>query len=132
MDPLDALLLRFIPADLGFADVASLTVYLQAQLDAATAVRPVLAAAARYQMALALSLTQAMVVLMRQPDSKKLGDTQVSRDMGVRLQALRAERRAAYQALGLPVPGDPNLASITQDVWSTFANDPYGRNRGPW
>ena len=132
MDPLDALLLRFIPADLGFSDVAALTAYLQVQVDAAAAIRPVLLAAARYQMALALSLTQAMVVLMRQPDSKKLGDTQVSRDMGMRLQALRAERRATYQLLGLPVPGDPNLASITQDVWSTFANDPYGRNRGPW
>ena len=132
MEPLDLLLLRFIPADLGFSDVAALTAYLQAQVDAAAAVRPVLATAARYQLALALSLTQAMVVLMRQPDSRKLGDTQVSRDMGLRLQALRAERRAAYQLLGLPVPGDPNLASTTQDVWSTFANDPYGRNRGPW
>jgi len=66
VDPVDALLLRFIPADLGFADVASLTVYLQAQVDAATAIRPALVTAARYQMALALALPQAMVVLMRQ------------------------------------------------------------------
>lgn len=130
MEPLDLLLLRFIPADLGFSDVAALTAYLQVQVDTAQAFRPVLLAAGRYQMALALSLSQAMVVLMRQPDSKRLGDTQVSRDMGVRLQALRAERRAAYQLLGLPAPGDPNLASTSMSVVGTFGGDPS--RRGPW
>lgn len=132
MDPLSLLLLRFIPGDLGFPDVAALTVYLQGQVDAAAAVRPAMLVAAQYQLALALSLGQAMVVLMRQPDSRRLGDTQVTRDVGVRVQALRNEQRTAYQTAGLPVPGDPDLVSTSENVWSTFANDPYGRNRGPW
>jgi len=132
VDPLALLLARFIPADLGLPNVASLTAYLQAQLDAAQSIRPVLLIAAQYQLTLASGLSQAMVVLMRQPDSRKLGDSQVTREMGLRMAALRGERRVAYQALGLPVPGDPNLVSGSQDVWATFANDPYGRNRGPW
>lgn len=132
MDALSLLLTRFIPGDLGFPDVAALTVYLQSQVNAAAAVRPALLVAAQYHLALAESLGLAMVVLMRQPDSRKLGDTQVARDVSVRAQALRNEQRTAYQTAGLPVPGDPNLTSTNENVWSTFANDPYGRNRGPW
>ena len=76
-------------------------------------------------------LDLAIAALLRKPDSKRLGDAQTTRDVGPRLAALYKERRAAYVAAGVPVPGDPNLSSTSEDVRSIFSNDPYGRFRGP-
>ncbi len=130
MTPLELLTLRFLASDLGVTD-AQLPGILQGQLTQA-ALYPGILTAQVYPLAIAYLLDLAIANLLRKPDSKRQGDAQTTRDVGPRLAALYKERRAAYVAAGIPVPGDPNLSSTSEDVRSIFSNDPYGRFRGPW
>jgi len=130
MTPLELLSLRFLASDLGVTD-AQLPSVLQGQLTQA-ALYPGILTAQVYPLAIAYLLDLSIVALLRKPDSKRLGDAQTTREVGPRLAALYRERRAAYTAAGVPVPGDPNLSSTSEDVRSIFSNDPYGRFRGPW
>jgi hypothetical protein len=130
MTPLELLSLRFLASDLGVTD-AQLPGLLQGQLTQA-ALYPGILTAQVYPLAIAYLLDLSIAALLRKPDSKRLGDVQTSREIAPRLAALYRERRAAYVAAGVPVPGDPNLESTSEDVRSVFSNDPYGRFRGPW
>jgi hypothetical protein len=130
MTPLELLSLRFLASDLGVTD-AQLPGLLQGQLTQA-GLYPGILTAQVYPLAIAYLLDLSIVALMRKPDSRRQGDTETVRNVALRLTQLCRERRAAYTAAGVPVPGDPNLESTSEDVRSVFSNDPYGRFRGPW
>lgn len=130
MTPLELLSLRFLASDLGVTD-AQLPALLTGQL-AQAALYPGILTAQVYPLAIAYLLDLSITALLRKPDTVKLGDGETSRNVGIRLAALYRERRAAYVAAGIPVPGDPNLGSTSEDVRSVFSNDPYGQFRGPW
>ena len=130
MTPLELLTLRFQASDLGVPEDALQTL-LDRMLTQAGAVPGVLPAQV-LPLATAYLLDLCVAALLRKPDSRRLGDAQSSRDVGLRLAALYRERRTAYTTAGLTVPGDPNLASTSQEVRSVFSTDAYGLNRGPW
>ncbi|WP_407543784.1 hypothetical protein Q0M94_28290 (plasmid) [Deinococcus radiomollis] len=130
MTPLELLTLRFLASDLGVTD-AQLPALLQGQLTRAGTYPSILPAQV-YPLAMAYLLDLSIAALLRKPDSKRLGDVQSSRDVSIRLAQLYRERRAAYTAAGVPVPGDPNLGSTSEDVRSVFSNDAYGQFRPPW